>query len=264
MTERNDNPVPEIKYQEYGQGKTIIFLHGFLESSAIWEDFAQELSAEYRIFTIDLPGHGGSGILAEEHSMELMAEEVKNILEIEGVQKILLVGHSMGGYVSLAFAENYPEMLKGLILFHSQAAADSEETKNNRDRMIELVENDKISFIKNFIPELFSPDNRKILKKEIDVLIDTALKTPKEGIIAAIKGMKSRKDRTHVIKSPKFPLMFIAGKHDSRAPLDLILEQVDKSENAVVMIYEDCGHMGYLEARNETLEVIYDFASTVW
>lgn len=264
MTENKINPVPEIKYQEYGQGKTIVFLHGFLESSTIWEDFAQELSAQYRIFTIDLPGHGGSAVLAEEHSMELMAEEVKNILEIEGIQKILLIGHSMGGYVSLAFAEKYPDMLKGLVLFHSQAAADSEETKKNRDRTIEIVEKDKISFIKNFIPDLFAPDNRKILNKEIDVLIDTALKTPKEGVIAALKGMKNRKDRTHVIKSPKFPVMFIAGKHDTRVPLDLILEQVDNSEKAVVMIFEDCSHMGYLEARDETLEVIYDFASTVW
>lgn len=264
MTEINVNPVPEIKYQEYGQGKTIVFLHGFLESSAIWDDFAQELSAEYRIFTIDLPGHGGSGMLAEEHSMELMAEEVKNILEIEDVSKILLIGHSMGGYVSLAFAEKYPEMLKGLVLFHSQAAADSEETKKNRDRMIEVVENDKLMFIKNFIPDLFAAENKKLLNKEIDVLIDTALKTPKEGIIAAIKGMKNRKDRTHVIKSPKFPVMFIAGKEDARIPIDLILEQVDNSEKAVVMIFEGCGHMGYLEARDETLEVIYDFASTVW
>jgi pimeloyl-ACP methyl ester carboxylesterase len=263
MTENKINSVPEIKYQEYGQGKTIVFLHGFLESSAIWEDFAQELSAKFRIFTIDLPGHGGSGVLAEEHSMELMAEEVKNILEIEGIQKIMLVGHSMGGYVSLAFAEKYPQMVKGLIMFHSQAAADNDETKKNRDRTIGIIENDKTSFIKNFIPELFAPDNRKLLNKEINVLIDSAVKTPKEGIIAAIKGMRNRKDRTHVIKAPGFPVLFLAGKHDTRAPLDQILEQVDHSEKAMVMIFEDCGHMGYLESRDQTLEVIYDFATSV-
>ena len=130
--------------------------------------------------------------------------------------------------------------------------------------MIEIVEKDKISFIKTFIPELFTVENRNILNKEIDVLIDSALKTPKEGIIAALKGMKNRKDRTHVIKAPKFPVMFLAGKHDTKAPLDLILKQVDNSDKAVVMIYEDCSHMGYLEARNETLEVIYDFATTIW
>jgi pimeloyl-ACP methyl ester carboxylesterase len=264
MNEKTQKPVPSINYSDTGTGNVIVFLHGFLETSAIWDDFTEQLSGQFRIIAMDLPGFGDSGVLAEEHSMELMATELRNILEIEGVSKCVLVGHSMGGYVAMAFAELYPAFLKGLILFHSHTGADSEEAKANRDRAVKIVEKDKIEFITSFIPELFAPHNRKVYNKEIALLSDLAAQNSKEGIIAAIKGMKNRKDRTALLNKLKCPVLFIAGKYDTRAPLDLVLSQVDSSEKAVVAILEDSGHMGFIEARDETLEIINDFASTVW
>jgi len=252
-----------INFSDSGKGKTIVLLHGFLESSGIWDDFTDKLSESFRVITIDLPGHGKSDCIAEEHSMEIMAEEVKNILEILGIKKVLLIGHSMGGYVSAAFAEKYPGMLKGLILFHSHAFADDDEAKKNRDRFILAVNNDHIDFIKNFIPELFAPDNRSKYHKEIIQLINMATLSSKEGVIAALKGMKNRKDRNKVIANLEIPVLYIIGKYDPRTPQKKIFPVVEKSKNAVVVVLENSGHMGYIEEKDNSFELIKDFAESV-
>jgi pimeloyl-ACP methyl ester carboxylesterase len=263
MINKSEMQVPEIYFEDSGKGKTIVFLHGFLSSLEIWDYYTEKLENNFRVISIDLPGHGSSGVITDEHSMELMAEEIRNILEILGITKIVLVGHSMGGYAAMAFAEKYPQLLKGLVLLHSNSYGESEEGKINRDRLIQAVQHDHITFIKNFIPDLFAEENRSKYKKEIDKLIKISLKTPKEGVIAALKGLRNRKDRRQILKDLQVPVLFIAGKKDGRIPVDVIREQVETSDNAVMVELENVGHMGFIEARDEILEVIRDFAQSV-
>lgn len=241
----------------------MVFLHGFMESMEIWDDFSDALSDKFRIITIDLPGHGGSDCIAEEHKMELMAEEIYNILDILGITKTVIVGHSMGGYVSCAFAEKYPEMVKGLVLFHSHAFPDSEEVKKNRDRLIEVVNKDKSGFINSFIPDLFAVENRDKFKPEIEKLVKIANQSAKEGIIAALKGMKNRPDRNVAIAALKVPVLYILGKYDSRVSVEQIMPVVQKSQNAVLIVLENAGHMGYIEEKEQTLEIIRDFVESL-
>jgi len=256
----NEKAVPVINYSDDGTGKCIVLLHGFLESDDIWNDYVDKLSEHYRVICVDLPGHGLSSVLADEHSMDMMAEEVYNILEILGVRKILLVGHSMGGYVSCAFAAKYPELLKGLVLLHSQAADDSDEEKLNRDRTIEIVEKDKASFIAQFTPSLFAPANLEKFQKEVDALKAIALDTPKEGILAALRGMKSRRNHVETIKELKIPVMVIAGDQDSRIPLEKIKGQFGSSPHIRLEVIKGCGHMGFVEASAQVLQLIQEMA----
>jgi pimeloyl-ACP methyl ester carboxylesterase len=254
-----------LNYTDKGKGKTIVFLHGFTESLSIWDDFSKELSKKYRVICIDLPGHGKSPCLGEIHLMDDIAIAVDEVMAHLKAQAFLMVGHSMGGYIALSCAEKYPIKTKALCLFHSQAAADSPEAKANRARTIEVVKNDHIDFINNFIPDLFAPSNREPLKAEIDKM-KTAARTylTKESIIAALEGMRQREDKYKFLSETAIPVLFIAGKQDVRIPLDKVAEQIMLPKHAEALIL-DIGHMGYLEAPQITLNTIDCFASkTLW
>jgi len=254
----------KINYEIEGTGDTIVLLHGFLESLEIWDYYSENLSKEYRVVRIDLPGHGKSDVINSVHTMELMAEAVKTVLDKEGVNKCIMAGHSMGGYTTLAFAEQYPEYLKGLVLFHSAAHADSEEVKKNRDRMVKLVEQDRLGFINNFIPGLFAPDNIKRFSKEIDNLKNSAAQTSKKAIVAALKGMKERTEKISLLKNITIPVIYIIGKEDSRIPTDVALKQAALPNRCSVLLLGDVGHMGYIEAKDETLKALKCFANQLF
>ncbi len=215
----------KIKYRDAGQGPAIVLLHGFLENMDMWSYFAKKLSAEFRVITIDLPGFGGSDCLDQVHLMEQMATVVNKVLQHLEVKSCLMIGHSMGGYVTLAFAEKYPRKLHGFGLFHSHAMADTPEARINRNRAIKVVRSDRGAFIFNFFFELFAPDNVPRYENEISKLHADALKTSPKAIIAALEGMKCRTDKLEVLIKSKIPVLFILGKQDSRIPFENTMKQ---------------------------------------
>jgi pimeloyl-ACP methyl ester carboxylesterase len=250
----------KIFYKDFGQGQPIVFLHGFTESQKIWNHFAKVLSKEFRVVTIDLPGHGESQCVAGVHTMELQAEVVSAVLTKAGIKKCILIGHSMGGYVTLAFARKYPMKLKGFCIFHSHCFPDLAEDRENRNRTIELVKNDKFGFLAKFIPGLFPAEVQGKFSEEINLLIKEAEKMPKEGIIAALEGMKIRNDQTSLLATTKVPVLFILGLKDSKAPIPKLWEMISIPAHSESLILRDVGHMGYIEAPKITLNAIRKFA----
>jgi pimeloyl-ACP methyl ester carboxylesterase len=250
-----------INYQITGKGNALVLLHGFLESLEMWESFVKFLSRDLKVVTIDLPGFGKSENFSDTHEMELMADSVKAVFDEESIQSCVMAGHSMGGYVSLAFAKKYPQMLNGLCLFHSHAAADSEEVKTNREQTIKTVEKDHTEFIISFIPDLFAAENVSKYHGEIEKLKASALKTSKKGIIAALRGMKNRDDSTEFLRSFRKPVLFITGKQDKRIPVESILHQASIPPHSELLILENVGHMGFIEAEKTTMRVLNDFAT---
>jgi len=248
-----------IYYTVKGNGPAVVFLHGFLEDHSIWDNFSNSLSAKYTAICIDLPGFGKSGIFNTEHSMVFIAEKVHQVLKQENINKCILIGHSMGGYVSLAFSKLFPDKLSGLVLFHSQATADNLKGKKNRDRTIEVVKNNHKGFIYSFIPSLFAEDNIERFSGEIDELIHIAENTKNEGIIAALKGMRNREDHCNTLKKLNVPVYFIIGKQDSRIPLASIIPQLELPANCEALIIDDVGHMGFIEAKEKTLLALEHF-----
>lgn len=249
----------KINYRVSGEGQCIVLLHGFLESLKIWDEFIDTLTIEFTVITIDLPGHGQTDNFSEIHTMGFMADMVKAVLDLHNIKNCVMVGHSMGGYVTLAFAEIYPDLLNGFCLFHSQAASDSDEAKINRERTIEIIKENRKNFIHLFIPDLFAPINREVFKDEIKVLKKQAELTSKEGITAALKGMKERSDKTSVLKSFMKPILYIIGKEDSRIPIETALHQCSLPHRCTVHILGEVGHMGYIEAKDETLQHLQQF-----
>jgi pimeloyl-ACP methyl ester carboxylesterase len=261
---KTDKPVAEINYQDVGEGDAVILLHGFLESSEIWEEYSDELEKAYRVIAIDLPGHGNSSMLNEIHSMDLMADEIRNIMEINGINKAVLVGHSMGGYVALAFAKKYTRFVKGIVLFHSHAGADSKIDKENRNRTIEILKKDHISYLTSFTEQLFAPQNVSKYRKEIQELRQIAVHTQKESVIAALAGMRDREDSVEFLQEAKFPVLYLAGEEDPRIPLDKVKEQAELTNKGFLKVVKGIGHMGFVEAKEECLKIIWDFIKSTY
>lgn len=251
----------KISYSDTGKGNAVVLLHGFLENQTMWQDLVPELSKKHRVITIDLLGHGETECLGYVHSMEENADVIQAVLSKLRIRKGAFVGHSMGGYVALAFAELYPEKVRGLVLLNSTSKADSEERKANRNRAIKAVKKDYTTFIRLSITNLFSPDNRERLIDEIEKVKIEALKTPLQGVVASLEGMKIRKDREVLLHLTPYPKMLILGKKDPVLIYETALEQI---ENTVVKLvtFPD-GHMSHIENREELLKVLFDFLKNV-
>ena len=247
----------KISYSDSGKGGAIVLLHGFLENQKMWQELVPELSKKYRVITIDLLGHGDSGCLGYVHSMEENADVVHSVLSELRIRKAIFVGHSMGGYVALAFAELHPANVKGLVLLNSTSKADSEERKKNRDRAIKAVKKDYVGFIRLSIGNLFSPDNRIKFTDEIENGKLEALKTPLQGIVASLEGMKIRKDREVLLHLTPYPKMLILGKKDPVLVYTESLEQIEKTDVKLVTFPD--GHMSVIENQEELKEVLLAF-----
>jgi len=249
-----------IAYQISGNGPAIVLLHGFLESKDIWDDFTQPLQKDFLIVAIDLPGHGESDSFAEIHTMKLMADVVKEVFRAENIEQAVIVGHSMGGYVALQFASENENFLKGIILFHSHAHADTDEAKENRQRTINVVKKNKTGFIRQFMPDLFDHRHIADYTESIHKLQEIAAKMNPDAIIAALSGMRDRNSRLHYLKLSEIPVFFIIGKQDSRIPYNQILTQAVIPSHSEVLLLDDVGHMGYIEAPEKTRNAIRHFA----
>jgi len=246
-----------ISYSDTGKGTAVVLLHGFLENQTMWQDLVAELSKKNRVIAIDLLGHGESGCMGYVHSMEENAGVIRAVLSKLRIRKVVLIGHSMGGYVALAFTELYPANVKGLVLLNSTSKADSEERKANRDRAIKAVKKDYIGFIRLSISNLFSPDNREKFTDEIEKVKLEALKTPLQGVVASLEGMKIRKDREVLFHSDTHQKLLILGKKD---PVLNYKDSIKQVENTFVKLvtFPD-GHMSHIENREELLTVLLDF-----
>ena len=247
----------KISYSDQGKGTAVVLLHGFLENKTMWSAFIPELSGKYRIITIDLLGHGETECLGYVHSMEDQADMVHAVLNELNIRKSVFVGHSMGGYVALAFAELYSDNVKGIVLQNSTSRADSDERKTNRDRAIKAVKQNYTNFVRMSIANLFSEDNRERLETEIENVKLEALKTPLQGIVAALEGMKIRKDREVLLHFAPYPIQLILGEKDGVLIYD---ENVDQIEGTKVQLttFPD-GHMSHIENEKELKKVLVDF-----
>lgn len=248
----------QISYSDSGKGTAVVLLHGFLENKTMWDVYVTELSKRNRIITIDLLGHGKTESLGYVQTMEENADVIHEVLSKLRIRKAILVGHSMGGYVALAFAELYPENMKGLVLLNSTSKEDSSERKKNRDRAIKAVKKDYETFIRLSIANLFSEENREILLiKEIEAVKIQALQTPLQGIVASLEGMKVRKDREFLLHTTTYPKLLILGKKDPVLNYDENLEQI-KGTDVELVTFPD-GHMSSIENQAELLNVFADF-----
>lgn len=238
-----------VYFSQEGRGEVVVLLHGFLENSGMWKDLIPELSNSNTIVAIDLLGHGRTSCIGYIHTMEMMADMVNAVLIHLKINEAKFIGHSMGGYVALAFAELYPEKIQGLCLMNSTAVADSTEKQVNRDRAIAAVKHNHKTFVSMSISNLFAPDNRERFENEIEQVKNEALDMNVQGIVAALEGMKIRKDHTNILQNSSFIKMMIAGHEDPILNFESLTSQLVGTD--VMFVELSGGHMSHIENKKE-------------
>lgn len=245
-----------LHFEIKGNGKeTLVLLHGFMENMTIWEDMEKHLSGKFSLLKIDLPGHGKSDRIAEIQTMELMAEEVKKVIDKQGLQSVHLLGHSMGGYISLAFAEKYPEYLKSLTLFFSTYFTDDEVKKEQRVKSYRIIKDAFAHYARAGVPNLFNPNEKDILEGKINKALEIALSTDNLGALACAKGMVERTDKRSVLENLEAKILVLAGKYDNAVKVTQTIHHLPDKTNIKSYIL-DCGHNGHWEKPSICAEII--------
>jgi pimeloyl-ACP methyl ester carboxylesterase len=256
----------KLFYRVSGNGRPVMLVHGFGETGDVWDKQVAFLKGDYKLIVPDLPGSGQS-VIIEDMSMEGMAETLKAILVAEYSKEPLkggfcLIGHSMGGYVALAFAEKYGEMLNGLGLFHSSAFADTEEKKAARKKGIAFIEeHGAFEFLKTSTPNLFSPGFKAESPELVDEFVQSLNNFLPESLVLYYESMIKRPDRSAILKKSSTPVLFIMGEFDNAIPLQDGLKQCHLPERAYINILHQSGHMGMMEETDKSNRLLKEFLS---
>ena len=250
-----------LSYTDFGKGSAVVLLHGFLENSTMWSDVIPVLSKTNRVIAIDLLGHGKTDCVGYVHSMELMAEAVEAVLKSLRIRKIKLIGHSMGGYVALAFAEKNPDAIKALCLMNSTSLNDDEERKELRARANKMVQTNFKNMVRMSFTNLFGEESRTKFKPEMELALNEALKTPVQGYIACQEGMRMRPNRIEVLQNNNFKKLIIIGKKDPVLDYETLLNEA-RTTNSETVVFDD-GHMSHIENKEELIEALRRFVKSI-
>lgn len=254
----------DLCYSDHGEGRCIVLLHGYLENGRVWDSFTGQFPGGFRFIVPDLPGHGLSGSWGKIHTMNELAASVKAILDVEGISKTFLAGHSMGGYVTMAFADLFPAYLSAYALVHSTPFADTEEKRGNRDREISLVLcGKKRQIVLVNIPKAFATENLDKMSEQVEFLKHMAMKSPDQGTVALLNGMKERPDRSTLLQDPKLPLLLIGGMKDNYIPIEVFEKLVAMAPHARVLRLENSGHQGFMEEPGNVIQAFTEFLDIV-
>jgi len=253
-----------IHYKDQGEGQVILLIHGYLETSVVLSNFAKKLSEKFRVIAVDLPGHGKSVNNEKVLTMELMASILAKLIQDLSIKKIFLTGHSLGGYVTLAFADLYPNLLSGYCLLHSHPFEDDKEKIEKRNIEIGVVEKGKKDwFIPGSITKLYATANIMKFGEALKHSIEVALKVPDDTIIAVLKGMIARPSRLTLMESGKIPLLWILGASDNLINCEAVQSKVNIPGNAEIVVLQNSGHMGFIEEEDRSVKVITEFVRKI-
>jgi pimeloyl-ACP methyl ester carboxylesterase len=242
--------------QDRGKGKPLVLLHGFPFHQAIWDDFAVNLSQDFRVITVDLPGFGKSPGLQSPFTIAQVADALLDFLASKNLKNITLVGHSLGGYVALAMVEKNPDLFSSLILFHSTAYADSAEKKESRSKVVEFVQkNGALPFTSGFIPPLFFNPAHPAIERVKSI----AGEASSEAVIGYTIAMRDRPEQIKTLEIFENPTLFLAGKNDPGIPVDSILKQASHCRKPEIHVFVNVSHMAMFEKPDDAIAKIKGF-----
>ncbi|BDD04153.1 alpha/beta fold hydrolase [Aureibacter tunicatorum] len=251
----------QLNFTIAGKGKPILFLHGFCESLEVWKYLEPYISTKEQFIAIDLPGFGKSPLpkFHSDHEFSLVdvADIIADFIKNELEEPPLVIGHSLGGYITLALAEQHPQLISGFALYQSTSLADSEEKKEIRDKAVKFVQERGMEMLMpTFIPSLFAQENKERLKTDILEIIKTAQETSKETYIAYSIAMKNRNDYSNVLRNFSNTKAIIAGEHDPIIPIATSDHLASISTNIIYHKLKNTGHMGMIESPEASSKII--------
>jgi pimeloyl-ACP methyl ester carboxylesterase len=264
----------DLVYEECGSsnGNVIVLLHGFCGSSQYWQKICPMLSDQYRVIIPDLRGHGESSSPEGTYTMEVMAEDISAMLDALKIEKVVMFGHSLGGYVTAAFAEKYPEKLAGFALIHSTVLPDTDVIKEKRADDIEAIREKGISkYLYGIIPNLFTDEKLGEMREEVNEMIGVGQQMEAHAVISTLLGMMQRPDRSHVLAKAKFPVLLVAGAEDAVIKPDdtFTVTSLDQPETTykyphiLETTFEDVAHMSLVEVSDQLARVMSSYLKTL-
>jgi pimeloyl-ACP methyl ester carboxylesterase len=251
----------EIRYRDEGTGFPVLLMHGFCGSSHYWDEVVPLLKG-CRVIVPDLPGHGQSGVPAAPYAIESFADDMAELLRQLNVGKAVWIGHSLGGYITLAGAERHPDRVQAFGLVHSTAFPDDEKGKENRLKSIQTVlDSGIVPFIDGLIPKLFAPDHVETMKGKVAEAKEIGYITPPEGAVLTLEAMRERPDRNQVIKNASCPVLLLAGGSDQIIQPEKTFSVSGNSIKQVLI--EDSGHMSMMERPSRLAQELLAFVEAV-
>lgn len=249
-----------MHFRTTGTGPSLVLLHGFCEDNRVWSGIASGLERDYTVIMPDLPGFGRTA--GGEDNLEDWARRIDSeVVSRNCPEGAVFIGHSMGGYVALAYAELFPDKVKGLGLFHSTCSPDNDERKEGRLKNIRFVkEHGPVPFVKQLIPTLFAEGADKGL---IERAMNIGLECSAEGIVLALEAMRIRPGRCGLLKKAGFPVLIIAGEKDTLIPAGSLSEIASYPDRCLFRLLKNSGHMGLLEETEESVNTIREFMELV-
>lgn len=235
---------------------TLVLIHGFGMSSSIWNLLEKKFPKKANLITVDYS-------TLTYQTIEEIADWLHEELESRGIISPILVGHSMGGYISLAYLEKYPKNVAGLVLFHSVGTADNDARKMSRQKTIEFIErNSSTLFLEEFLPSIFAPTFIASKPKLVQALVKEYKNLPSASIIAATEAMKARKGRMHLLASTHLPIGFILGGQDTFIPREKAIEQINTVQNPHVLWLSSVGHAAMIESPEVCASFLINYQET--
>jgi pimeloyl-ACP methyl ester carboxylesterase len=249
-----------IHYEVSGKGYPVVFLHGYGQTHRIWDNYRAKLSGRYKVITPDLPGFGQSDSLPYELSLDMVANSIYDCLKKLNISECIIMGHSLGGYVTLEIAKRFPNIVSHIGLIHSSALADTKEKKESRVKAIEFIQRNGVTkFIESFVPTLFHENNRAQLKDTIQSLINDGSKLEEKTLTDYMLAMHDRSDSLNFIKEFEGSILFVYGEEDSSIPVAISKSQIKFMKHPYLKNLPKTGHMGMFEEEDEVYKAISKF-----
>lgn len=244
-----------------GEGSPILLLHSYWGSQLLFDRLANQFSGSRKVIRIDLPGHGHSGNPPHDYSFTSYAAVLNELLiRMDIHEPVAVIGHSMGGYVAMAFAALYPERIAALALMHSPVKAADNPGIKQREREERLLNKGKKDLLLQvIIPSNFAPGNSDILQDVVEKLYLTGNQVSLEGAVRSIHAMNYRRNYLDVLKCAPYPLLIVIGKYDKVYDATDQLEDANRIPHAEVLFLNHSGHLGFLEEEELVLHKITDF-----
>ncbi len=236
-----------LAYERRGKGTPLVLLHGYPLDHTSWNEVASLLEYEFDIIIPDLRGFGRSTTVDTPYTVYDMADDLAGLLDHLKIEKAAFAGHSMGGYIALAFTKKYPQRVSGLGLVSSQAVADSPEAKDRRYQTAAEVAQKGMGIVAEAMTPKLSADVR------VQAFVRTVIEqqTP-SAVIGALKAMAEREDLISYLSSVTFPVVLIHGNADVLIPIERAKEIKIALPSAIFVELPGAGHMPMLEFPNET------------
>ena len=243
-----------------GAGRAILLLHGFPVDGSIWDEVAMPLSGQYTVLVPDLPGAGQSGAV-DFKGIDDIASQLADFLVAAKYENVLVVGHSMGGYVALSLAQQYPGLVAGVSLVHSTPEADDDDKKENRRKAIRIIEGGgKDTFIKQLIPNLFCTEFKQTSPRKVERCVELGLGIEAASLVGYYSAMMDRLDYCNWLKNNKLPMQWIMGESDSILSFKKLILNCHHSDVNFVTLFTDCGNMSMIEQPSELVANLDEFA----